>query len=235
MTIRPAICRSMWMAGLLALLAVPAFSRELLQEVGHTIVPLEGKDLAQFVSSEVMKTEERQARSRGLVPEFLGHGTAYSTAVPDATAFACSNREIPPKAQKLFAAINSEQWDEGEHCGRCVKVWCQDSFCHNRFQPQILKVYDLCPECSYGDLDLSHEAYELVTGRWPHRLQIGWEFLSREECNEVFDHGTQGRRRIEIQVDQLAFMSADALHGICQTRAIVLSRILTRSPLLVLS
>jgi hypothetical protein len=70
MTIRPAICRSMWMAGLLALLAVPAFSRELLQEVGHTIVPLEGKDLAQFVSSEVMKTEERQARSRGLVPEF---------------------------------------------------------------------------------------------------------------------------------------------------------------------
>jgi len=235
MTIRPAICRSMWMAGLLALLAVPAFSRELLQEVGHTIVPLEGKDLAQFVSSEVMKTEERQARSRGLVPEFLGHGTAYTTAVPDASAFACSNREIPPKAQKSFAAINSEQWDEGEHCGRCVKVWCQDSFCHNRFQPQILKVYDLCPECSYGDLDLSQEAYELVTGRWPHRLQIGWEFLSREECNEVFDHGTQGRRRIEIQVDQLAFMSADALHGICQTRAIVLSRILTRSPLLVLS
>ena len=186
----------------LLVLAIGVKGRELLEEVGPTIVPLEGKDLGQFVTVSVMEAERRVARANGIVPEFTGDGTAYSTAVPDASGFACSNREIPPKAQKMFAAINSAQWEEGAHCGRCVRVWCTDSFCQTRFRPYVLKLYDKCPECSYGDLDMSEEAYEMVTGRWPHRLQIGWEFLSREECNAAFDHGDEIRMDLKDSWNQ---------------------------------
>ena len=168
-------------------------ARELLEEIGETAVNPEGKDLSQFVTRGVLQSELKAARSSGLQPEFTGQGTAYSSAVPDASKFACSNRQIPSKAKEMFAAINSEQWAEGEECGRCVQVWCEDAFCTTRFKPQILKVYDLCPECAYGDLDLSNEAYEKVTGRWPHRLKIGWKWLSREECNAHFDHGKEIR------------------------------------------
>ena len=188
-------------------------------EVGETLLPLEGKDLSevrstspptrpldvltpsfhvprsrhQFATKGVYQKELKAARAAGLRPEFTGHGTAYSNAVPDASGFACSNRQIPPAAEENFAAINVKQWENGAHCGECVEVWCEDAFCPTRFQPQVLKVYDLCPECKHGDLDLSFEAYEKVTGRWPHRLKIGWRWLSREQCNEYFDVGTRIR------------------------------------------
>ena len=147
----------------------------------------------QFATKGVYQKELKAARAAGLRPEFTGHGTAYSNAVPDASGFACSNRQIPPAAEENFAAINVNQWENGAHCGECVEVWCEDAFCPTRFQPQVLKVYDLCPECKHGDLDLSFEAYEKVTGRWPHRLKIGWRWLSREQCNEYFDVGTRIR------------------------------------------
>lgn len=173
--------------------ALSARARELMEEVGLTALTLEGKDLSDFATKATIKQERSAALADGIVPEFQGDGTAYSASVPDASSFACSNREIPDKAERFFAAINSEQWEEGAHCGRCVEVWCEDSFCTNRFKPRVLKLYDLCPECSYGDLDLSNEAYEEVTGRWPHRLKIGWRFLEREECNTHFDHGDEIR------------------------------------------
>ena len=191
----------------------------------------EGKDLSQFATKATMQAEMKAARSAGIEPEFTGEGTAFSTAVPDASKFACANKQIPPEAKEMFAAINANQWAEGEHCGECVEVWCvssptivnslrrslalrsstrslvrslarsfvvtfvrcEDAFCPTRFKPQVLKVYDLCPECADGDLDLSNEAYEKVTGRWPHRVKIAWRWLSRDECNAHFDPGNEIR------------------------------------------
>ena len=108
--------------------------------------------------------------------EFTGDGTAYSEKVADGTGFACSYRFLNPWAQTYFAAINSEQWDDGRACGRCVSARCIDSRCTNK-DPVTLMIVDKCPECAHGALDLSIPAYREMTGLWPHRLEISFSFI----------------------------------------------------------
>eukprot|EP00889_Picochlorum_renovo_P006761 jgi/Picre1/33791/NNA_001270.t1 len=132
----------------------------------------------------MLESDDEKAARLGLIAEFKGDGTAYSHSVNNATGFACSMREIPPKAKRNFVAINSAQWNNGTDCGKCVEVWCEDSFCVNRYTPVKLMIMDLCPECSKGDLDLSIPAYEEVTGRWPHRLKFAWRYI---DCSEEFN------------------------------------------------
>ena len=87
-------------------------ARKVLQQqgVGITALDLAGKDLADFVSSAVVKAERVSAKKKGLLAQFSGEGTAYSEPVKDATGFACSRREIPEKAKRNFVAINNNQW-----------------------------------------------------------------------------------------------------------------------------
>lgn len=170
-----------------------------LQEVGDTTLPLEGKDLKDFALATTIKAERAKATKLGLVAQHNGEGTAYSDAVPDATGFACARREIPKKAQRMFAAINSDMWDNGENCGKCVQVWCVDSFCKKRFEPKTLMVMDKCPECGPGDLDLSIPAYEEVTGIWPHRLKFEWKFV---DCVDEFDYGEKIRMDLKAGPNQ---------------------------------
>ena len=82
-------------------------ARKVLQQQGVGITAL---DLADFVSSAVVKAERVSAKKKGLLAQFSGEGTAYSEPVKDATGFACSRREIPEKAKRNFVAINNNQW-----------------------------------------------------------------------------------------------------------------------------
>eukprot|EP00890_Picochlorum_soloecismus_P003291 jgi/Picsp_1/3963/NSC_01475-R1_carbohydratebinding protein len=126
--------------------------------------------------------------------QFEGDGTAYSERVQNASHFACSYRTLPDKAKTNFVAINLPQWDEGRACGKCVNVWCTDPFCTTQFEPVKLMVVDQCPECKEGDLDLSIPAYEEVTGRWPHRLKVEWEW---SDCGMWFDDDDEIRMDIK--------------------------------------
>jgi hypothetical protein len=126
--------------------------------------------------------------------QFAGDGTAYSERVQNASHFACSYRKLPEKAKTNFVAINLPQWDQGRACGKCVNVWCTDPFCTTQFEPVKLMVVDQCPECKEGDLDLSIPAYEKVTGRWPHRLKVEWEW---SDCGMWFDDDDEIRMDIK--------------------------------------
>lgn len=108
---------------------------------------------------------------------FKGQGTAYSNAVSNGMNFACSYRFLNPWARTNFVAMNSEQWADGSTCGRCVRARCTDSQCTNN-DFVTLYVVDKCPECKYGDLDMSIPAYKQVTGLWPNRLEIEWEWTT---------------------------------------------------------
>jgi len=96
------------------LLGTRVSARKVLQQeqggVGVTALDLAGKDLADFVSSAIVKSERALAKQKGLLAQFSGEGTAYSAPVKDATGFACSRREIPEKAKRNFVAINNNQW-----------------------------------------------------------------------------------------------------------------------------
>ena len=110
--------------------------------------------------------------------KFHGDGTAYSDSVDNGKGFACSMRELAPTFKTNFAAINIKQWDDGKACGRCVKARCVDDRCKIKNQDVLVQIVDQCPECKEGDVDFSFGAYKSVTGMWPHRLQIEWEWAS---------------------------------------------------------
>lgn len=110
---------------------------------------------------------------------FTGDGTAFSDAVNNTgAAFACSFRTLNDRFSRDFAAINQAQWAEGKACGRCINARCVDPMCKVRDEVVTVQVVDLCPECAEGDVDFSFPAYESLTGLWPHRLQISWEWAS---------------------------------------------------------
>jgi expansin (peptidoglycan-binding protein) len=108
-----------------------------------------------------------------------GDGTAFSDAVNNTgSGFACSFRYLNDRFSRYFAAINSEQWEDGAACGRCVVARCVDPLCEVQNEDVLVQIVDLCPECKKGDVDFSFPAYRAVTGLWPHRLQIKWEWAS---------------------------------------------------------
>ncbi|KAL4448207.1 hypothetical protein ABPG75_005426 [Micractinium tetrahymenae] len=116
---------------------------------------------------------------------FSGDGTAFSEAVPGTGAgFACSFRYLNPYFSTHFAAINKPMWDEGAACGRCITAWCVDDRCQVQGKRVTVMVTDLCPECKEGDVDFSIPVYREITGMWPHRLRVQWEW---SDCSAMID------------------------------------------------
>ncbi|KDD77108.1 hypothetical protein H632_c17p0, partial [Helicosporidium sp. ATCC 50920] len=109
---------------------------------------------------------------------YTGDGTAFSGAVDNSQAskFACGLHYLDSWASKYFVAMNNAQWNDGLACGRCVKARCVDPKCPVQGQEILAQVVDKCPECAEGDLDFSYPAYSLVTGSWPNRLKVSWEW-----------------------------------------------------------
>ncbi|EFN56252.1 hypothetical protein CHLNCDRAFT_51929 [Chlorella variabilis] len=108
---------------------------------------------------------------------FSGDGTAFSEAVPNTgKGFACSYRYLNDWASTHFAAINRPMWENGDACARCLTAWCVDERCATRNKRVQVMVTDLCPECKEGDVDFSIPVYRDITGMWPHRLAIQWEW-----------------------------------------------------------
>lgn len=107
---------------------------------------------------------------------FTGDGTAYTLGQLSAgncnmmmSGFSLSSTN--------YAAINSEQWSNLANCGRCAEVSCADSRCADQSTSVVVQILDQCPECSYGDLDLSPSVFKTITGSSPARYSVKWKFV----------------------------------------------------------
>ncbi|GMF31343.1 unnamed protein product [Phytophthora fragariaefolia] len=106
---------------------------------------------------------------------FQGDGTTYTlTQVNNGNCNLMSANSIAPTN---YAALNDVQWNNLENCGRCAQISCIDSRCTNPTASAIVQIVDRCPECKYGDLDLSPTVFKTITGSDPSRLKIQWEFV----------------------------------------------------------
>jgi hypothetical protein len=61
---------------------------------------------------------------------------------------------------------------------------------------------DLCPECHFGDIDMSYPAYRAVTGTFPNRLKVEWDFV---ECGDdmqgkIWMHPKDGEASTSLQL-----------------------------------
>ncbi|EEY53882.1 uncharacterized protein PITG_07521 [Phytophthora infestans T30-4] len=89
----------------------------------------------------------------------------------------------PDAAVTKYAALNAEQWEETMNCGRCAEVSCTDASCSG--QSEIVYIMDQCPGCAYGDLDLSPDVFESITGQSYTKLSIEWKFVDCPISNNV--------------------------------------------------
>lgn len=106
---------------------------------------------------------------------FKGDGTPYHlSAVGNGN---CAFMSAWSQASTNYVALNRPQWDSLTHCGQCIEATCISSKCKNRNTAVTLQVVDQCPECKYGDLDMSPSALIKIVGSNPGRIEIGWKYV----------------------------------------------------------
>lgn len=140
----------------------------------HLVTQAEGPSVSSIVSSLFDPSSWLTSSST-----FTGDGTAFSGPLNGSAAqFACAYHYVNPQFSRMFAAMNIKQWEGGAVCGRCIKAKCVDPKCETKDKEVVVQILDLCPECKYGDVDFSYPAYSSVTGCWPDRLKVEWEWTS---------------------------------------------------------
>ncbi|KAL4436562.1 hypothetical protein ABPG75_003701 [Micractinium tetrahymenae] len=97
--------------------------------------------------------------------QFRGEGTAYSGAPMD-RARPQRAAAAPPSSRSIFNG----------QCGDCVRVRGTESGASGK--SFLVKIVDMCPTCSHGDIDFSTAALEAITGRSWDRKNIEWEWSS---------------------------------------------------------
>lgn len=104
-------------------------------------------------------------------PTFTGDGTYFGAT----EAGNCALRQPRPSmyADMVPVAINDAQYDDSKSCGACLNVTGSGhgSGSNPIVGNFIAYVMDRCPECNYGDIDLSRDG----DGRW----DVSWRFI---EC-----------------------------------------------------
>ncbi len=76
----------------------------------------------------------------------------------------------------LTVAINGPMWDNSQNCGKCIKLTGTGYGIGTTpvFGPIYATVDNVCPECSYGDIDLGLNG----DGRW----KMNWDFV---DCGKL--------------------------------------------------
>ncbi len=95
----------------------------------------------------------------------------------------CSFPETPNDL--MVAALNTPQYDNAMWCGACAEI-------EGSKGKAIVRIVDRCPECEYGDLDLSQEAFAAVDEVSKGRVPIKWRFVSCDISTNMSFHYKEG-------------------------------------------
>ena len=109
---------------------------------------------------------------------FSGDGTYYSADRGHGGICNLYN-PIPQPQTPLVVAINAPQYSTAALCGACVHVTGPNG-------EVTARVVNVCPECAFGSLDLSQEAFVLIADQVAGRVAIRWSVV---RCPEEFVQG----------------------------------------------
>jgi expansin (peptidoglycan-binding protein) len=96
-------------------------------------------------------------------PTYSGDATYYAADGTGACGFPASPNDL------MVAAMNKSQYAKSV-CGQCVLVVGPKGTVK-------VRIVDLCPGCSSGSLDLSKEAFALISPLSAGRVKITWNFV----------------------------------------------------------
>jgi expansin (peptidoglycan-binding protein) len=95
---------------------------------------------------------------------YSGEATYYAADGTGACGFKASPSDL------LVAAMNKSQYSKSL-CGQCVLVTGPKGSVK-------VRIVDLCPGCSHGDLDLSEEAFTTIASKSAGRVKITWHVVT---------------------------------------------------------
>lgn len=106
---------------------------------------------------------------------FEGDGTQYG-GVAGGEGGHCG---IPIEAGDMYhCAMNHEQYAGSNSCGTCVRILGPKG-------EVILKVADECPECKFGDIDLTTAVYPQIAELKDGRVKIKWQYVPCPSAKDI--------------------------------------------------
>jgi expansin (peptidoglycan-binding protein) len=100
----------------------------------------------------------------GSTVEYSGEATYYDANGTGACGFPANPSEVN------VAAMNKAQYSKAV-CGRCALVTGPNGTVK-------VRIIDLCPGCSMGDVDLNRDAFKAIAPLSAGRVKIKWRFVT---------------------------------------------------------
>lgn len=95
---------------------------------------------------------------------FYGEGTFYGYGGGGNCSFET------PESPVYTGAMNQIQYDSSNICGTCVEVT-------GPIGTVAIRIEDRCPECKFGDIDLSEDVFPLISKVEEGRVPISWKII----------------------------------------------------------
>ncbi len=112
-------------------------------------------------------------------PLHTGIATYYDATGAGACSFDPSPNDL------MVTALNAEEYNNAAYCGAYVLV-------NGAKGSVIVRIVDLCPECTAGHLDLSREAFAVIDDLYKGRVPITWRIISPNIAGPIAYHFKEG-------------------------------------------
>jgi expansin (peptidoglycan-binding protein) len=137
-------------------------------------------------------------------PDESGDGTYY-----DATG--AGNCGFDPSPNDLMvAAMNHPDYGTADWCGGCLSVTGPNG-------TVTVRVVDQCPECLHGDLDLSPQAFAVLSPLSAGRIPITWHEVACDVTGPIDYHFKDGANAywtaIQIRNHRYPIAKLEAMQG----------------------
>src|SRR5262249_5621886 len=112
-------------------------------------------------------------------PEESGQGTYYAADGTGNCGFDASPNDL------MVAAMNAADYDNAAWCGACLEVT-------GPMGKVTIRVVDQCPGCAHGDLDLSPQAFQVLSPLAAGRIAITWHEVACSVTGPIAYHFKDG-------------------------------------------
>jgi len=137
-----------------------------------------------------------------------GDGTYYDATGAGNCGFDASPNDL------MVAAMNHPDYGTADWCGACLEVTGPNGVV-------TVRVVDQCPECKHGDLDLSPQAFQVLSPLAAGRIPITWHEVACDVTGPIDYHFKDGANAywtaIQIRNHRYPIATVEAMQGSAYT------------------
>src|SRR5262245_15070364 len=111
--------------------------------------------------------------------ELAGDGTYYAADGTGNCGFDASPSDL------MVAAMNGVDYNTAAWCGACLEVT-------GPMGKLVVRIVDQCPGCAHGDLDLSPQAFQMLSPLAAGRIAITWHEVAYNVTGPIAYHFKDG-------------------------------------------